>query len=251
MPPRSRRPSVAAGRSGPGHHGEQGETQCSVGAAARKWPNLRFARTRSARTPGRTTRRPGTSPGTTRPRTSPGTGNPGTTPGTRQPRPPAVTLAPGEAAWGPWDATDDIPPLNRVDFGSLQIPVADGFEIQLNIADDQGPLIAVVRDDSSLQVQAFAAHQERRPLGGRAAGDHDGGEGGQRRRRGGRGPVRPRTARPGAGGAAAGRAPADPFPGRGRAALVPARGDHRASRGRPRGRRRVRGDLRRPGRRPG
>jgi hypothetical protein len=64
----------------------------------------------------------------------------------------------GEAAWGPWDAADDrVPPLNRVDFGSLQIPVADGFEIQLNIADDQGPLIAVVRGDSSLQVQAFAA----------------------------------------------------------------------------------------------
>jgi hypothetical protein len=63
----------------------------------------------------------------------------------------------GEVAWGPWDAADDHPPLNRVDFGSLQVPVADGFEIQLNIADDQGPLIAVVREDSSLQVQAFAA----------------------------------------------------------------------------------------------
>ena len=25
-----------------------------------------------------------------------------------------------EAAWGPWDAADDIPPLNRVDFGSLR-----------------------------------------------------------------------------------------------------------------------------------
>jgi hypothetical protein len=69
---------------------------------------------------------------------------------------PAVEA--GEAAWGPWDAADgNIPPLNRVDFGSLQIPVADGFEIQLNIADDQGPLIAVVGGDSSLQVQAFAA----------------------------------------------------------------------------------------------
>jgi hypothetical protein len=63
----------------------------------------------------------------------------------------------GEPAWGPWDATDDVPPLNRVDFGSLQVPVVDGFEIQLNIADDQGPLIAVVREDGSLQVQAFAA----------------------------------------------------------------------------------------------
>lgn len=68
-----------------------------------------------------------------------------------------VPVEAGEAPWGPWDAADDIPPLNRVDFGSLLIPVADGFEIQLNIADDQGPLIAVVRGDSSLQVQAFAA----------------------------------------------------------------------------------------------
>jgi hypothetical protein len=64
---------------------------------------------------------------------------------------------PGEPAWGPWDAQDDVPVLNRVDFGSLLVPVADGFEIQLNIADDQGPLIAVVQGDSSLQVQAFAA----------------------------------------------------------------------------------------------
>ena len=61
------------------------------------------------------------------------------------------------AGRGPWDAADDIPAGERVDFGSLQVPVAEGFEIQLNIADDQGPLIAVVRGDSSLQLQAFAA----------------------------------------------------------------------------------------------
>jgi hypothetical protein len=65
--------------------------------------------------------------------------------------------SPGEPAWGPWDAEDDSPALERIDFGSLQVPVAEGFEIQLNIADDQGPLIAVVRGDSSLQLQAFAA----------------------------------------------------------------------------------------------
>ncbi len=69
----------------------------------------------------------------------------------------AAPAGEGEPAWGPWDAADQIPPLNRVDFGSLQVPVVDGYEIQLNIADDQGPLIAVVRGDSSLQVQAFAA----------------------------------------------------------------------------------------------
>jgi hypothetical protein len=65
---------------------------------------------------------------------------------------------PAEAAGsGPWDAAGDVPAAERVDFGSLQVPVAEGFEIQLNIADDQGPLIAVVRADSSLQLQAFAA----------------------------------------------------------------------------------------------
>lgn len=64
---------------------------------------------------------------------------------------------PAGAARGPWDAASDIPAAERVDFGSLQVPVAEGFEIQLNIADDQGPLIAVVRGDSSLQLQAFAA----------------------------------------------------------------------------------------------
>jgi Protein of unknown function (DUF3710) len=63
----------------------------------------------------------------------------------------------GAAGWGPWDAAGDIPAGERVDFGSLLVPVAEGFEIQLNIADDQGPLIAVVRGDSSLQLQAFAA----------------------------------------------------------------------------------------------
>jgi hypothetical protein len=65
--------------------------------------------------------------------------------------------APDEPGWGPWDATDDVPETERLDFGSLQIPVAEGFEIQLNIAEDQGPLIVVVRGDSSLQLQAFAA----------------------------------------------------------------------------------------------
>jgi Protein of unknown function (DUF3710) len=63
----------------------------------------------------------------------------------------------GAAGWGPWDAAGDVPAAERVDFGSLLVPVAEGFEIQLNIADDQGPLIAVVRGDSSLQLQAFAA----------------------------------------------------------------------------------------------
>jgi hypothetical protein len=64
---------------------------------------------------------------------------------------------PAEPGWGPWDATEDVPEAERLDFGSLQVPVTEGSEIQLNIAEDQGPLIVVVRGDSSLQLQAFAA----------------------------------------------------------------------------------------------
>jgi hypothetical protein len=60
-------------------------------------------------------------------------------------------------AEGPWDADDDYPQQERVDFGSLLVPVAEGFEIQLNIAEDQGPVIAVLHGDSAIQLQAFAA----------------------------------------------------------------------------------------------
>ena len=35
--------------------------------------------------------------------------------------------------------------------------MSEGFEIQLNLAEDQGPLITVLRGGSSLQLQAFAA----------------------------------------------------------------------------------------------
>ena len=63
----------------------------------------------------------------------------------------------GEELAGPWDAHEEFPPHERVDFGSLQVPVSEGFEIQLNLAEDQGPLITVLRGESSLQLQAFAA----------------------------------------------------------------------------------------------
>jgi Protein of unknown function (DUF3710) len=61
------------------------------------------------------------------------------------------------SASGPWDEADDVPAAERIDFGSLQVPVGEGFEIQLNISDDQGPLIAIIHGGSSLQLQAFAA----------------------------------------------------------------------------------------------
>jgi hypothetical protein len=58
---------------------------------------------------------------------------------------------------GPWDASERFPELERMDFGSLQIPVREGLEVQINMAEDQGVWIAVLRGDNGLQLQAFAA----------------------------------------------------------------------------------------------
>ena len=60
-------------------------------------------------------------------------------------------------AGGPWDVNDDVPPAERIDFGSMQVPLADGCEVQVSMADDQVAWITVVRGDSGLQLQAFAA----------------------------------------------------------------------------------------------
>jgi hypothetical protein len=58
---------------------------------------------------------------------------------------------------GPWDVNDDVPPADRIDFGCLQVPVAEGCEVQVSMADDQPAWVTVVRGDSGLQLQAFAA----------------------------------------------------------------------------------------------
>ena len=58
---------------------------------------------------------------------------------------------------GPWDVNDDVPQADRIDFGCIQVPVADGCEVQVSMADDQPAWITVVRGDSGLQLQAFAA----------------------------------------------------------------------------------------------
>ena len=58
---------------------------------------------------------------------------------------------------GPWDSGDDVPVADRVDFGSLQIPVGEGADIQIGMADNQAAWITVLRGGSGLQVQAFAA----------------------------------------------------------------------------------------------
>jgi hypothetical protein len=58
---------------------------------------------------------------------------------------------------GPWDSASEYPELPRIDFGSLLVPVRDGYDIQVLMSDEEGISIAVVHGDSGLQLQPFAA----------------------------------------------------------------------------------------------
>jgi hypothetical protein len=64
---------------------------------------------------------------------------------------------PGQAPGGPWDITDDYPEAERIDCGSLLVPVREGIEVQINVAEEQGAWVAVVHGESGMQLQAFAA----------------------------------------------------------------------------------------------
>ena len=66
---------------------------------------------------------------------------------------------PGEVAAtaGPWDVTGPHPDMQRVDLGSLQIPVVEGMDIQLVFAEQHGAWVTVRHELSELQLQAFAA----------------------------------------------------------------------------------------------
>jgi Protein of unknown function (DUF3710) len=61
------------------------------------------------------------------------------------------------ASGGPWDISENYPPVERIDCGSLLIPVHEGFDVQINVAEEQGAWVAVVHDESGMQLQAFAA----------------------------------------------------------------------------------------------
>jgi hypothetical protein len=58
---------------------------------------------------------------------------------------------------GPWDIADDYPECERIDCGSLLVPVREGFDVQINVAEEQGAWVAIVNGDSGMQLQAFAA----------------------------------------------------------------------------------------------
>jgi hypothetical protein len=60
-------------------------------------------------------------------------------------------------ATGPWDVAEPHPELPRVDLGSLQVPVAEGTDIQLVFAEQHGAWVTVRHELSELQLQAFAA----------------------------------------------------------------------------------------------
>jgi hypothetical protein len=61
------------------------------------------------------------------------------------------------AGRGPWDSGEQYPQRERVDLGSLLIPVAPEQEVQLNVAGEQIVAASVTIGRSTLQVQAFAA----------------------------------------------------------------------------------------------
>jgi Protein of unknown function (DUF3710) len=70
---------------------------------------------------------------------------------------PAGDDAAASGSGGPWDVHEDVPEAERIDFGSLRVPVLEGFEVQVSMAEDQPAWVTVVRGDSGLQLQAFAA----------------------------------------------------------------------------------------------
>jgi hypothetical protein len=58
---------------------------------------------------------------------------------------------------GPWDGAGEYPEGERIDFGSLLVPVRDGYDVQVFVSEEEGISVAVVHEDSGLQLQPFAA----------------------------------------------------------------------------------------------
>jgi hypothetical protein len=65
------------------------------------------------------------------------------------------TAAPGG---GPWDSSERSNPVERADLGSLLVPLGQGLDVQLVIAENHGAWVTVrMGQESELQLQAFAA----------------------------------------------------------------------------------------------
>ncbi len=62
-----------------------------------------------------------------------------------------------ERSAGPWDSEGGYPDAERIDFGSLLVPVREGYDVQVFVSEEEGISIAVVHGESGLQLQPFAA----------------------------------------------------------------------------------------------
>jgi len=91
------------------------------------------------------------------------TGEPGPGPDRAETGPGEWEDGPGEAVpgpaglAGPWDAGEDVPGQERLDFGSLLVPTGEGIEVQVSVVENQPAWVTVMHGDSGLQLQAFAA----------------------------------------------------------------------------------------------
>ena len=91
------------------------------------------------------------------------TGEPGETPDGAETSPGEWEDGPGETGpgtaglAGPWDAEQDVPDQERIDFGSLLVPTSEGIEVQVSVVENQPAWVTVMHGDSGLQLQAFAA----------------------------------------------------------------------------------------------
>lgn len=65
--------------------------------------------------------------------------------------------ASADKASGPWDAAESFPAMERVDLGSLQVPVLPGIDIQLVFAEEHGAWVTARYAENEMQLQAFAA----------------------------------------------------------------------------------------------
>src|SRR5713101_6182232 len=54
----------------------------------------------------------------------------------------AQAAVPAAQHRGPWDAADDYPQSERIDCGSLLVPVREGFDVEINMADVEGSWVA-------------------------------------------------------------------------------------------------------------
>ena len=62
-----------------------------------------------------------------------------------------------EQGSGPWDGAGSFPQRDRIDFGSLLVPVQDGLEVEVKVAEGVGVWITLRRGESAIELMAFAA----------------------------------------------------------------------------------------------